>query len=186
MAGANTGWVFVGTAKTKPRISIRRSIKPIQNDIGGDAPFDLLSSGQEAIISADINRMSLTAYFGMAQNALPGLIAPPATFAGIETPGLVGTLLVTEGQAFQLAVVFPYAAKLAYQNVANGALIGGYIFAAATLESPDDIDPGTQDMTIHMIWHAVRVHAPASQAGINTFTSILYTVGVPAGLPAPT
>lgn len=33
--------IFVGTAETKPRISIRRSVKEVQNDLGGDKPFDL-------------------------------------------------------------------------------------------------------------------------------------------------
>lgn len=143
-------------------------------------------SGQDAIVVADINRMSLIAYYAMASCPAPVQTVPAATGAGIDIPGETGTLLVTEGQTFQLAMVFPYSAKLAYQNIANGALPGGYIFAAATLESPDDIDPGTQDLTIHMIWHATRTFVPASANGINTFTSTLYTVGIPSGLPAPT
>ena len=184
--GVGSGWLFIGTAKQKPRIQIRRAIKEVMNDIGGDKATDLLYSGQDAIITADVNRMSLTAYFAMASCAAPVTFAAGAILSGTDGPGGVGTILGTEGQMFPLCLVFPYNVKAAYSNAANGVLPPCYNFPLATLESPDDVDPGTQDLTIHMVWHAIRSEVPASTGGISLFNQSLYTNVLPAGLPAPT
>lgn len=138
-------------------------------------------TGQDAIITADVNRMSLDTYFTMAEAFSPNP-NDPAGAAGSEIPGNIGTILATEGQTFGLCVMFPYSAKAAY----NAQLPPCYWFPLATLESPDDIDPGTQDLTIHMVWHAIRAFAAATANGISTFTSQLYSLALPAGLPAPT
>lgn len=185
LTGPGAGWLFIGTARTKPRISVRRGIKPIHNDIGAEKPIDLLYGGQEAIITADVNRMSLIAYYAMATCAAPTTSGGAAT-AGLDLPGETGTLLATEGQMFQLCVMFPFAPKAAYSNAINGPLPPCYLFPLATLESPDDIDPGTQDLAIHMIWHAIRAIAPATVSGISLFNETLYSTALPAGLPAPT
>jgi len=38
---ATPTWYFIGTAKQKPRIQVRRAIKEVMNDIGGDKQVDL-------------------------------------------------------------------------------------------------------------------------------------------------
>jgi len=183
--GPGGGWIFIGTAKQKPRIQIRRSIKTVSNDLGGDSPFDLFYSGQDAIITADVNRMSLFAYYAMASCAAPAAPAGAIQPAGLDLPGETGTLLATEGQMFPLAMVFPYAPKAIFQSVTNGLMPAGYQFPLATLEGPDDLDPGTQDLTIHMVWHAIRGFAPSTLDNISTGNQLLYDFDV-SGVPAPT
>lgn len=151
-------------------------------------------TGQDAIITADLNRFSPAAYLAMANAALAGGAtvgagaAVPNGGAGADLNGATGTLLLTENQMFALIVVFPYAPKAVYQNAANGGpLMPCYVFPATTLEGPDDLDIGMQPFKVHAVWHAIRAFQPGGTPfGTGNFQLYYFASVSSLSLPAAT
>ncbi len=81
--------------------------------------------------------------------------------------GEIGTLMVTEGVAYELYVVMPYTAKPAFATQ-----VAGYHFYAAMLEN-DDFELGSTARKQRMMWHCVRKLVPAAGGttvqGVNNY-----------------
>lgn len=148
---------FLGTAERCPRMQVRAAWEPLFNDIGGQRiPFDVLFEGEEGYIFADLTRWN--------QATANVMVSRPGAFAGLpglNVPGDIGTAMILEGKTCHVYLVFPFAAKPAMANAANGALMVGYHWPACILEGPDDMDEmGTRPRKVRFIWHALRQYDP--------------------------
>lgn len=173
--GSGGAAVYLGTAERSPRISIRPSWSPYYNDIAGQKiPYDWGFDGEEAFVVSDMTRWN--------QSVLAALQARPRTVIGGSTPGLnvageIGSMMITEGLAVGLWLLFTYTSKAAYATQ-----LAGYRFPATWLMGPDDLDNNNTGMAkVRMTWYAGRLGAVnVAGAGINW---LLYDYNV-AGLPA--
>lgn len=139
---------YVGTAERSPRIQTRKGWIPLFNDLGGPSiPFDMCYEGEESFISADLTRWTEAVYSAMTA-------IPTNTVRGFNGVGDIGTLMMTEGVAGTLFVLFPYTTL---KPLTYGTQPAGYRFVRAWLEGPDDLDPlGTQPRKIRLVWRALR------------------------------
>ena len=169
--GANGAPLYLGTTEHTPRIRVRPGWSPVFNDIaGGVIPYDMVYEGEEAFISGDWNRYN--------EQTLSIMQARPrhnatGSVRGVNIAGDIGTLMLTEGQAYAMYLYFPYSSKPAY--VAAG-MPAGYHFYAVFLEGPDDMDRlGTIDRINRLQWHALRVF----NSSIPTLPLTLYDLVLP-------
>jgi hypothetical protein len=143
--------IYLGTTERVPRLRIRAGWTPVFNDLtGGVIPYDMLYEGEEAFITGDFTRFNET--------TIRLLQARPRHFLQPTNRGTIqlldqGTLMLTEGYAFQLSMFFPYSSKLAFAGMPLG-----YRFPAAWLEGPDDLDNlGTVARVDRLVFHALRI-----------------------------
>ena len=147
----DNGTQYLGTAQTKPRILWRRIFEPVYNDVGGSIPFDMQYMGHDALVIADINKIDQSVLETLQQ--MPMISAP----FGEEPFGSMGTLMIQEGKAATLALVFPYggggeAAK------PGTKLPSGVTFEAAWLLGPDDQQVGTVHEQVRVIFQCLRTY----------------------------
>jgi hypothetical protein len=146
---------FLGHSERGPSFQVRPQYSPVFVDLGGqNVPFDTVYDGEDAMVTVDLTRWN---------NGLLEIIQDKAglTGPGSDAPGNIGTLMVTEGSAYQLYLHFPYAAKAAFSNQTNGALPAGYRFRAAFLETDDSPDLGTKAKKQHLVFHCLRTFDPS-------------------------
>lgn len=165
---------FLGTAEKCPRWSNRAAWVPVYNDLGGQSiAADVLYEGNECFVMADMTSWD--------DAVLQALMARPFSLTpdGIDIPGDLGTMMVTEGAAPTLYLTFPYSTRA---PAVRAGMPAGRRFPAAILESPDDFDSmGTAPRKVRLLWHCYRV---AQAIGPQGMTWLLYDSNV-AGLPAP-
>jgi hypothetical protein len=107
--------------------------------------MDMMYDGEEAFSFHKLTRWSeivLAAWQARPFNRL-GL-------RGVNVPGDIGTLLLTEGGYAMVVITFPYASKAA---MAAGLMPPGYRFPASILIGPDDFEslgtnPRAVDLTV--------------------------------------
>lgn len=162
--------IYIGTCETRPRIISKPTYRPVYNDIGGDVPFDRLYQGEEHLIIGTFTRWEEIAVREMQNRPLSsfGQGAPGSLLRrGRITAGDTGTLMVTEGFAYELLLYFSHFAKTFF---AGNAMPPGYRFKAAYLEGPDDRENGTCDNKFRLIWYAGR-RLTMAPSGFYTFDS---------------
>ena len=145
VAPGNEGAIFLGHAEHGPTISVRPRYSPVYVDLAGQTiPYDMVYDGEDAIVTATLTRWN--------QNVLD-LIEAIAndTASGIDDPGDIGSLMLTEGKAYELWLHFPYAAKPAFAD-----MLPGQRFPCAFLETDDSPALGTQAKKAHVVWHCLR------------------------------
>lgn len=165
--------VLLGTGQRGPRIKIRRAFSRVYNDItGSEIQFDLIAAGSEALIFVDLTRWNETIYQILAGQ--PNLGGP----AGAVAAGGIGTLMMTEGKSFPVALRFPNSD---FHPVfrANG-MPAGYRFLSCVLDGDDDYETGSAANIRHLSIHATQVYDPRSNGlALADFNM----AGVPALLP---
>ena len=167
--------LYLGTCEEAPVIEVTPEYRPVRNDIGGETPFDLSFQGESAVTQGDFNRLNRSAYNGLA--ARPRSLQAGST-PGLNAPGDVGSLVLTEGDGISLFLLFAFGAngaspKPAY--IANG-LPPGYRFPVSVLFGPDRITTGTRPQKYSLLFRSIRLWSPLTQS------FLLYDFGV-AGLP---
>lgn len=176
---------YLGTAQTKPRISVLRSYKEAMNDLGGQInPVDLTYQGQSAFVSVALSRWNELVYQAAVNRAVGLGPAAQIGTTGIDTFGTLGNLgglAVHEGVLFHLFLTFPKAANPFYagaggQTGNGGPLPLGYHFFAAVVADQDSLDPGTDYLVRMVQFRCTRV------IDIPTQTMSLYDHNV-VGLP---
>jgi hypothetical protein len=173
--GAGGAPLFLGHGERAPRIQIVRRYKEVTNDLGGDmVPFDKGYAGETGVVTVTLSRWneSTLAIIQDVATTLTGLGAA----RGLNGPGEVGTLMVTEGVAYKLWLRFPFSAKAAYANAASGAQPAGYRFLAAFLEGPDDLfDLGPPNARkVGLQFTCMRAFDPAVSNAFGTGLFALY------------
>lgn len=137
----------LGTAERYPRYLIRSGWLPFFNDISGPViPNDMLWAGKEAFIYGDINRWNedvLQFYQSITESADP-------LSWDVED---VGSLMLHEGLAVPLDILFPYAGKAKYAGMPRGIR-----FFATWYEGPEEFaTQGTTPRKVHLVAHALPV-----------------------------
>lgn len=171
--GVGGAFSYLGTAEDAPKIELGPEFEPVLNDVTGKKkPLDMQYQGEDALISADLNRYSETVYAVLAQR-----FVRPAVRG---TSGLldIGSLVLTESLGFQLAMQFPYAAKAAMAGGTGGPMPPGYLFNVVVPIGPEELTTGTKPKKIHVLLYSWPVWSPTA----GTF---LYTTTLPS-LPAIT
>lgn len=149
---------YLGTAKISPRIQLKPSWEPVQNDLSGNVPMDTAYMGEEGLSSIDFTRWDNSVYQVLSSR--------PKGFGGI--PGTngrldIGSLMLTEGLAYTVWILFPFAT----QKAAYSTLNAGYRFPASYLVGPDEHEQmGTHPKTLYLIFHHLRTF----NASTGTFT----------------
>jgi hypothetical protein len=184
----NRGPVFVGTDEDGPTIEIGPRYQEVKNDIGGDEAMDDSYQGRSATIDYNLNRWEEVAIAALEQtNPFSN------SLRGTDDPGDVGSLMITEGKAFSLWVVFPYAVTSPIAAIAKAAMLGmpaGYHFYATILTTDNHTRLGTKPRRLRFGFKARRLYKQwnqYSQGGLvgtaaSTFTQNLFSF--PGGLNA--
>lgn len=169
--------VYLGTAEESPDLQLFPTYKEVQNSIGGvGIPFDRAYQGEFAVCVANLNRFNAPVYQAMANR--PGTFLKN-TALGTNTIGDIGSLMLTEGLAYAVWLLFSFGAFGPAPKpvmVSNG-MLPGYRFFAGMLLGPDKLAPlGTLPKKLGLSFGFLRVFNPAQ----GTFS--LYDNNV-AGLP---
>lgn len=143
---------YAGSGEIAPDIIKQVKYDPVFNDIAGSLPYDYLFQGEEAIVPITFtiwNWPRLSELNSAVNNSNPGF----------EYAYNVGTLMVTEGKAFQMWLQFPY---YSYKAIFSGAgMPAGYHFYGVFVDSYVTM-PGTKANKIRVNFRCVRVYQPAS------------------------
>lgn len=161
--------LYLGTAERAPRRRLVQHYSPVMNDIGGtQVPFDVCYEGRESFVQCRLSRWNYAVL-----NQL--FTISDSTKEGKDLPGDIGTLMLLEGKAFTLQLVYPYATS---KPVAMAGMPTGFRYPATVLETEDD-DPGTEAEYIDLSFHCYRSY------DATTGTFLLYDNNV-TGLANPT
>ena len=145
---------YLGTCENGITIRGVPEFEPVMNDIGGTRkPFDRLYQGEDALSIGVLTRWNETVYQFMAS------IPSAGVFPGICNLGNIGTLMITEGFAYEVYLQFPYAAKTLFS--ANG-MPPGYRFPFSYLEGPIEQERGTKPNKRHLTFYHGRGYDPST------------------------
>lgn len=166
--------VYLGSTEDTPQVDFDPAYVPVYRpEMGSTHPADRLYDGEEATIVCDLTSYNEFVYFFCAALGSAGvlnLFAP----RGVAAEGHLGTLVVAEGMAIPLWLLFPYAQKP--QMGLNG-MPAGYRFFACTLTSHSLGNLNTKPRKVRLVWRGMRVGVP------RTGVAGLYDHDV-RGLPA--
>ena len=126
--GSGRSFLYLGTAETTPRLEIRPEHVPFFNSIFSTrVPLDWCDQGAANVFMADINRLNMPVATQLFSRPNPG-----GAF-GVQAAGELGSLVIQEGYAYQLAIQFPYSSKPAMSGGPGGPLQSGFTFLNARL-----------------------------------------------------
>ena len=160
--------VFIGHGESAPRIREVSNFKDVTSDIGGDMePIDKLFLRGHVEGTVDFNRYNVT--------PLMQALGRPNPFAGVRgtVPPLgVGSLMLTEGLAFQIWLRWPYSAKAAMAGLPNGIRL-----IAGVLTGPDDYELGVDNpLKIQVGFYGLSVYDPVGK-GFNIYDGNMTALG---------
>lgn len=179
--GTNFAPLFLGTTEGKPRVRLRPEYEPVFNDVAGPrVHFDECYVGFDAVVTGTFSRYAESVYEEMqkySDNAgLPATVGP-----GFDQAGARGTLMLQEGAAYPLWLLFPFAAKASMRpGPPDGNLPAGYRFLSAMLID-DEFEPGMGPKKLTLSWHCLGDYFPGNTGGVF----IVYDNNM-TGLPAAT
>jgi hypothetical protein len=171
--------VFFGTAEITPRITFRPFFRPRRDVESGDAPADIIYTGEEAFIFAEFTAWD--------EDVLACITARPFWYGdrGVIFPQSVGTLMVLEKLTYNLYVMFPFAQKSAFRGPYDGPIPlqpivrnipiynqnlmpPGYRFLSSYLTGPDEFTQlGSRPRKISLAWHATPVNVTRAQSPLG-------------------
>jgi len=161
---------YLGTCERAPKISRERAFSKVMNDAAGsELPLDYLLQGMEAFVTGRLTRWNqnvLEAILDPVANVISGLSAGQDWLAATTTTEY-GTLMVEEGYAYPLWVVYPYGKNSISPKAAMSDLPPGLHFYATFLDRGDESEGGTDPATEFLTWHCVRTPVPFG--GVLTF-----------------
>lgn len=160
--GTGRSGLYLGTSEGTPHIDIIPAYQEVRNDIGGDTPMDTSYQGRRGVISYDFTRWNEAVLAkAAASNPFSGRPAIAGSSASLFQRGLdfdydIGALMLTEGYAYDLWVVFPFAIKSTYLN----RMVAGYHFPCCFLDAESHHSLGSRPKKVRLVWHALRVFVP--------------------------
>lgn len=188
--GAAVGTEYLGTSERGVSVTFNYAFKPVFNDLAGPIiPFDRLMAGRDATVSGKFNRFKEQTYRHII-NPTPILDSQVNSDFGVDAFGSTGTLMVQEGFAYQLLLIFPYSLSSSMEGQPKGIR-----FVAATIDGHALPNLGAgQERQLDLSWYCGRIFVdslgkPAydsSFAGNNIPTNpnsfVLFDYNVPTGL----
>lgn len=153
--GANGAPLFVGNVERTVAIEFRPTYTPVMCDLGGQrVPVDQIYDGEDAVISGDLTRFNESVY--QLMTTYPGSKQGGAATRGINVPGDIGSLMLTEGLTFQLWIDCTYKNK-AFQAGAAGTGIPRCYHFLNTYCANDSLPTlGTTAKKVNLRWHCLR------------------------------
>lgn len=174
---------FLGHGERAPTIQLTPNLVPVKCDVGGEAQFESIYSGEGATVRVDLVRYNMAVMNTIRVRSRS--TAFPAAVPGYDNPGMIGTLTLAEGAYYQLILVFPNAAKPFYQNAVNGALPAGYRFKAAVMD-PESQQPGSANpYKLSVSWTCLRIFDPTDRNAFGFGGFSLYDNNVAEALAVP-
>lgn len=175
---ASGGAQYLGTTEGRPYEDSQPGWEDLLNDVAGAVvPYDVSFQLEQSYFGGVFTRFRRDTYDKIRARPRSGAGDVAGTFAA----GDVGTLMLTEGFAFQVWMLNAYGqlslTPKAAMNNANGVLPGGVRYAAAWLHKHRD-DKGTTPNRITMLFRAIPVYSAV------TLGSVLYDSNI-IGLPLP-
>lgn len=157
---------YLGTCEAYPTFAIRPAFFPLFNDITGPViPYDMAFVGEEAFTSANLTLWDEEVYKSIASRPTHGGIGSGTPDRGFNGYFDMGTLMIHEGMAFALYLLFPYSVIQAYRGMP-----AGYKFHASWAVGPDDHNrQGTTPKRLHLLFHSLRV---PTQKGLRLYSNI--------------
>lgn len=178
--GAQFAPLFLGWSDGKSRkISNRPAWRPVYSDSHGtEIPADMSYQGQDAIVSSRFTRFNWNTVYALQEYAKRATVLGSP---GLDGPGARGSLMLTEGLAYPMWITFPYSAKAAMRQAANGIMPLGRRYNTCYLMTDDMDEFGLAPTEFTFVWHALSLFTPSAAGGFHTLFSTNIT-----GLPAPT
>lgn len=139
--------VYLGTCEDCPRVTFRPFTKPVRTDWSCEEADDVSFLGEEAIISAALNRYNEQVYLAMA--ARPAFYGSHGTSSRFDR----GTLMRRAGLTYPVWLLFPYYAKNA---MSAGGMPPGYRFIESYIEGDTLESLGTKTKMVGIVWRAIR------------------------------
>lgn len=148
---------YLGTCEAYPTFAIRPAFTPLFNDITGPViPYDMAFVGEEAFTSCNLTLWDEAVHAQVASRPSHGVSR--GTNSYVE----MGSLMIHEGLAISLYLIFPYSVFSAYRGMP-----AGYKFHASWAVGPDDHNrQGTTPKRLHLLFHSLRV---PTQSGLELY-----------------
>lgn len=170
---------FLGNTERTPKMRVVREFEPVMNDMAGTkVPYDRLFQGKHIFISGLLTRFNWSVYLALAQ-------LPNVTGDGLDIPGDVGTLMMTEGKAVPFWVEFPYAVGGRAGKAAMAGMPQGYHLFAGVFEGPDEHEAGTGPNKIGFNMHGLRVPVVSTISGASGLVLSCFDHDMTASLAIP-
>lgn len=148
---------YLGTAQIAPKVRIRRALKPVFNDLGGQLlPFERILQGEEAQIITPLNRYNESVY--RLISAFPRMTG----IRGRQGPLDTGVKMQGNGCFFSLILQFPFAGTANDVPVATEQLPPVYRFPVCQSEQDEFTTMGTDAFEKMLAITAARFFTPAS------------------------
>lgn len=177
---------YLGTTEGKPMEQNEAGWEELFNDVtGGVCPYDVSQQGQQAYFGGTFTRFNENIYQAIKNYPRAGGAPGAPGIPGLMGPGDMGTLMLTEGQAYQCWMVNAYGAgsltpKAAFAASPFGIMPGGVRYVAGWLHRWGE-QKGTSPRRLILQFRAIAVYIyTGAAAGGN----ILYDFNI-SGLPAP-
>ena len=145
---------FLGTCEDAPEIELQPIYVDVRSDTGGvSVPFDKIFDGQTArILLPRMNRFNWDVYKMLQGVPNVGLTNNMAK----NVAGDIGALMLREGSAVGVWIVFPYADPfLAFGTPED--MPRGYHFPGGLFVGPNNLKPGTEDLKNSLLFQAIPV-----------------------------
>lgn len=152
---------FLGYAESFPRMEFRPGWYPVMSDpTGPEKPADMSFASMDAVIAFNLTLWDERIAQSMEVFPGPGL-AGGAPAGGLYSPGTwsfndIGTLMMTEGYAFDAWVQFPFGGATAGPtgHPFMSTLPSGYHFKSCLHLGPWVPEPGAKPFKRQMVWLA--------------------------------
>lgn len=168
--GTSKAWEFLGLSEDGVQLQLLSSFEDIYNDAGGPmVPIDVQWMGEQAYMSMTMNKYNESVLQKCAARRVGTGIVPGAC----EVNGL-GSLMIAEGFAYPILLLFPYRAKTFQNNV----IVPCYNFSAGWLQDDFSIPLSVRLKRPRVIFRAIPLWDTL------TLQYVLYTNVLPDPLPS--
>jgi hypothetical protein len=141
--GGSQGPGYLGCFEQGASGQFNPDYTPVMSDVAAAKPHDHIYGGTDAGCVGTLTVWNWTILLAIMSRPIAG-----RNF-GYDPPGARGSLMVTEGLAYQMWMQFPYATKAAF----GGFMPGGFRFPQSWLIGPDNFDVGTRPNKITIAFY---------------------------------
>lgn len=179
--GAGGAPVFFGHCEKGFDLQKRPRWGELICDLAGSVPMDEYFEGADALLSGTLIRYNETTYRSITDFSAPRLAV---SIPGLELPGDIGALAISEECTYMGWLRHPYSVKLVFNDPISGAMVPGYRMMAMRLERDSIPDLGPRPKKLPLTWRCLRVFDFNYRDNLGQGRFILYDhdlTALPAG-----